>query len=196
MTKNIKALLGSEEFIRFLDALNEFCTLLRAVEATPTSHLLQQVDRLLPLVYSTACVLPEYPWDEDEDYEDAESSDFDGLRVQLDMRNRITAKLGELDRYSVVFDAIGSDDREVVGGSLAEDLSSVFADLLQPLKLFQQGDEPAIKQAIWDWGFGRKIHWGRHAVHAMNAVYSLVHQHYDGDEERFDVHSNSGLEGD
>ena len=191
MTKDLDDLLNSEDFATFIDSVEHFCRTLERLESLPRALFLQEMDRLLPLVYSTASVLPDYPWDEDEDDgDDRQDASLEQFAKELDMQKSLVDKLGHVDSYSFVFDPVDHGNREVIYGSLAEDLASVYADVRQPLALFRVGEEAGIKQALWDWGFGRKIHWGRHAVHAIGVIYSLVHQHYVEDEGTFDVASD------
>jgi hypothetical protein len=187
MSTWLQDLISGEDFASFLNSLEGFCATLERVESLPKATFLRDLDRQLPQVYSMASVLPAYPWDEDEDETHLEG-ELGGLVTQLDMCERIRRKLGPLDSYSFVFDPVDYGNKEVIDGSLAEDLASVYADLKQPLELFRSGGDAEIKQALWDWGSGRKIHWGRHGVHAMGVIYSLVHQHYDEDEG-FDLES-------
>jgi hypothetical protein len=101
--------------------------------------------------------------------------------------DQVANKLGRHERYSLVFDPANLAKREVIDGSLADDLADIYMELKNGLDLYRRDVDEAVRQAIWDWRFGRKITWGRHAVHAMSATYSLVHQHYDEDDEVFDV---------
>jgi hypothetical protein len=183
-------LMKGGEFDRFVDSVEGFCATLERVESLPRATFLQDLDRQLPQVYSAAAVLPDYPWDEEDDDNDTLGEGPGRLAKELDMYQRVRAKLGHLDVYSFVFDPVDHTNRDVIGGSLAEDLASVYADLKQPMELYRSGSEAEIKHALWDWGLGRKMHWGRHGVHAMGVIYSLVHQHYDEDEGTFDVKSD------
>lgn len=189
MTDWLDRLVGSVEFGRFLESIEQFCSTLERVESLPKVDFLRDMDRLLPQVYSAASVLPDYPWEEDEDNSSVDRPPAKKVAKQFDMRERLQKKLHDLDMYEVVFDPVDRGKQEVVQGRLSGDLASVYEELSDPLELYSSGREANIKQALWDWGFGRKAHWGRHAVHAMGAIYSLVHQHYDEDDG-FDIEAD------
>jgi hypothetical protein len=187
----LEDLISGQEFGHFVDLTEKYCSTCERIDSLPLVTFLLEIDRLLPQVYGAASVLPAYPWDDDEDGLDEHPSTCSQLDLERGMYDRMRKKLGCFERYDLVFDPYDSEGKEVIDGTLADDLASIYADLKSPLDLFRDGSEPAIKQALWDWGFGRKIHWGRHAVHAMAAVYSLVHSHYD-DDDGFDIAPEQG----
>jgi len=188
-------ILSSEEVHRFVEVVQQFCDVIERLESLPTPFFLERVDELLPLVYSRASGLPSYPWDDRDEDEEGGDNQLEARPTPTrnhagewkELYERIAKKLGPHERYSLIFDPFDSQYREIIDGSLADDLASVYLDLKESFELYRSDDEEALRQAIWDWRFGRKIHWGRHAVHAMSAVYSLFHEHYDEDDEVFDI---------
>jgi Domain of unknown function (DUF5063) len=174
----------------FIDVAERFCEAVDGLAALSKIDFLRQMDELLPLVYSTASALPSYPWDDDDDAEGEELQPKNArshLARWKPLYEAIEQKLGGLERYHQVFDPVHLTERDAIEGTLADDIASVYLDLKEPLEVYRIGTNAAVRQAMWDWGFGRKIHWGRHAVHAMSAIYSLVHSHYDEDDREFNV---------
>lgn len=197
MTAPGDEILHSDDVKCFVKVAERFCEVVERLAALSKLEFLQEMDELLPLVYSSASGLPSYPWD------DAARDEGHGTRQTPSLMkspaarghvakwkplyNQIANKLGRHERYSLVFDPVDLANREVIDGSLADDLAGIYMELKDGLDLYRRDVDEAVRQAIWDWGFGRKIHWGRHAVHAMSTIYSLVHQHYDEDDEVFDL---------
>ena len=88
-------------------------------------------------------------------------------------RQAIADKLGGEFYYEKVFDPFDPKDCEPVTISLAEDLADIYYDLREGLlRVPEHGPVPA--KAIWQWVFGLKNHWGRHAVGAIAAMHSLL----------------------
>jgi hypothetical protein len=75
------------------------------------------------------------------------------------------------DGYRAVFDPL--DDRRVeesvVASSLVDDLNDIYADLVDGLRLFDQG---RLNEAVREWRFGYYAHWGRHLAHAQSAIWT------------------------
>ncbi|HEV8574201.1 MAG TPA: DUF5063 domain-containing protein [Dehalococcoidia bacterium] len=174
----------------FIAAVERFCDVVDRLGTLSRVEFLRQMDELLPLVYSTASALPSYPWNdgEDENEELQPNRDVKGhLARWKPLNEAIENKLGGLEHYWNVFDPVHPTEHDAIDGTLADDIASVYLDLKDPLELYRIGTDAVVRQAIWDWGFGWKIHWGRHAVSALSAIYALVHTHYDEDDEVFDI---------
>jgi len=203
MTSTLDGLVN-DDLRRFVEAVQRFCEVIEQVESLPKAFLLQRMDELIPLVYHAAYYLPDYPWEDEDDDDDSEESlrEFrertqytDELKKSLRKRRAagspvegiLKRKLGSFDEYTFVYDPVDRDDREAIPGSLVDDLQSVYWDLKDALDLYNTGDELGIREAIWDWSFGRKHHWGCHAIRAMPVVHSLIRHHYDDDDRVFDI---------
>jgi hypothetical protein len=195
--------LVTDELRRFVEAVESFCEAVEQVERVPKALFVQRMDELIPLVYHAAYYLPGYPWDDEHDdseeswrafnerqeYTDAlgESLRKSQRQTRRSVEEALKAILGSLDEYRFVFDALDPTDREAISGSLVHDLASIYWDLKDALELYRTGDELGVREAIWDWSFGRKHHWGCHAIHALPVIHSLIHHHYDEDKRVFDI---------
>lgn len=78
------------------------------------------------------------------------------------------AGLESIDTYWMIFDPYR--DSEAVQGSLVEDLAEVLEDLHEGLDLWDRG---ALSMAVGHWTMTFAIHWGRHAIAAAFALYSV-----------------------
>lgn len=160
------------------------------------------MDELIPLVYHMAFYLPDYPWEDEHDESEEgwrvfnERHEYtDALKESLRSRRRghpsvedaLERKFGSYAEYRLVYDPVDPAEREAISASLVEDLSSVYWDLKDALELYRTGDELGIREAIWDWSFGRKHHWGCHAIQALPALHSLIQHHYDEDDKVFEI---------
>jgi hypothetical protein len=55
------------------------------------------------------------------------------------------------------------------------------------LKLFGRADDEDKAEALWEWRFGLSHNWGRHAIEALLPIHALINQHYDEDDQVFDI---------
>ena len=69
--------------------------------------------------------------------------------------------------YSFVFHPLEPNPKPV-GTSLADDLASIYKDLYEGSALLAAGG--SVEDVIWLWRINLQIHWGRHALGALEAL--------------------------
>ena len=72
--------------------------------------------------------------------------------------------------YREYFNPDSSLNDESVMGDIADDLLDTYKDIRTGLLLFDRGDTT---EALWQWTFLHRTHWGRHAVGAIFALHCL-----------------------
>jgi len=108
------------------------------------------------------------PLTEPSDQDAPEMPIEDARRLMLE----ISETLGETPRhYSFVFHPVQVIE-SVVGGDLAEDLASIYEDLHDGTALLATGG--SAEDVIWAWYIGFQIHWGRHALGALQAINDIL----------------------
>lgn len=98
------------------------------------------------------------------------------VRVEDEECNLVAAACRRLpfDFYGKVFDPLPIPPEETVIGSLTDDISDIYRDLVTELRAYEAGRRA---QAIWEWGFGLKHHWGDHATGAIRALHCWLASH-------------------
>lgn len=81
------------------------------------------------------------------------------------------AKRLPLDLYSKVFDPAEVPAEAPVVGSLADDLADVYRDVVTGLREYDRGNRA---EAIWQWSFCLRTHWGAHATAAIRALHEWL----------------------
>jgi hypothetical protein len=115
-------------------------------------------------LYLTALELPLEWSDELDDAPDAKGIS-DDERWAID--RSIAARLPFSD-YARVFDPFVFPPEEPVAGPISDDIADIYREVVGGLIEYEAG---RIAQAIWEWGFGLRSHWGRHATDAMHALH-------------------------
>ena len=72
-----------------------------------------------------------------------------------------------------IFDPLRDPPEEPVAGSLADDIGDIYRDVARGLVLFESGERA---EALWEWAFNFRIHWGAHATGAIRALHSYLAQ--------------------
>jgi hypothetical protein len=78
-----------------------------------------------------------------------------------------------LQIYWEVFDPIATSCEEPVAGSIIDDLGDIYRDVARGLVLFESGERD---EALWEWAFNFRIHWGHHATGALRALHAYLVQ--------------------
>ncbi len=60
-------------------------------------------------------------------------------------------------------------------------------DLKEGLILYARDSIEERADALWNWRFGLKHHWGAHATEAMLPIHRLMNYHYDEDDGTFET---------
>jgi hypothetical protein len=124
-------------------------------------------------LYNSALSLSE-PW--------SESLPEDIPDIQLATMNidAMTARVSQLpiQFYWDVFDPFEVPPKEPFERHLLDDIGDIYRDVAGGLVLF---DEGRADEALWEWGYNFRIHWGAHATSAIRALHAyLSHEHPDG----------------
>ena len=72
--------------------------------------------------------------------------------------------------YREFFDPDPTLEDEPVMGDIGDDLLDTYKDIKGGCLLFERGE---VAEALWQWSFLHRVHWGRHAVGALFALHCL-----------------------
>jgi hypothetical protein len=118
-------------------------------------------------LYNAAILLPS-PWSESLSSELAEA---EIQKSDLDLVLRRANAL-PFQFYFEVFDAFEKSP-EPVTGHITDDIGDIYSDVARGLVLYDRGQKD---EALWEWGFNLKIHWGEHATGAIRALHAYLAQ--------------------
>jgi hypothetical protein len=72
------------------------------------------------------------------------------------------------DLYGEVFDTVPMPPEQPVVGSLTDDITDIYRDVISGLREYEAGRRAS---AGWEWSFGLRQHWGAHAMGAIRALH-------------------------
>lgn len=146
----------------------EFCGLIERAGALGREELLVSLADKLPRLYAAGATLPNVAVSEDDHYEET----FTRAEWTL-LHESLKSVLGESDLYWTT-PASDEEDREMLAGSLTDDLADIYRDLMSGLRQLERGVPES--EVVWEWRFGLWTHWGNHAVEALRAVHAQLAQ--------------------
>jgi len=164
----------SRNVIEFVAVANEYCKYAEHASRLKGDELLRILQRILPLMYIKASLLPQLnPYFEDGNEKFVTESDWIGMHETL--RN----KFGTADDYLEVFDDKTNETEGPVISSISENMADIYQDIKDFLLLYQTGTAEVMNDALWECRMNFENFWGQKLVNAMRAIHKFI---YSGEE--------------
>jgi len=136
--------------------------------------MLRILQRLLPLLYLKASLLPELePFFKDENEKFITESDW--FRIN----DAFKVKFGTANDYLELYDEKYIESETPVPSSLAENMADIYQDLKDFLLLYQTGTQEVMNDAVWECRLNFENIWGQKLVNALKAIHKFI---YSGKE--------------
>ncbi len=164
----------SRNVIEFVAVANEFCKYAERASGLKGDELLKILQRILPLMYIKASLLPSLdPFFEDGNEKFVTESDW------ISVNDTLKEKFGTANDYLEVFDEKISDTEGPVLSSISENIADIYQDIKDFLLLYQTGTGEVMNDAIWECRMNFENFWGQKLVNAMRAIHKFL---YSGEE--------------
>jgi len=145
-----------------LESAREYCGLIEDTDEYSDVWLMRLLE-LLPRLHAQISLLSDVRLELDLPCE----ADLD---VRFELFSHLHALLGERDGYWLEFDGMPGG-AQAMTGSLADDLTDIYCELKNALRLVDVDLDPVI--ALQGLSQGYRVHWGQHLVDAERHLYSL-----------------------
>jgi len=164
----------SRNVIEFVAVANEYCKYAEHASQLKGDELLRILQRILPLMYIKASLLPGLdPFFEDGNEKFVTESDWTVIHETL------KKKFGTADDYLEVFDEKAIEAEGPVLSSISENMADIYQDIKDFLLLYQTGTAEVMNDAIWECRMNFENFWGQKLVNAMRAIHKFI---YSGEE--------------
>jgi hypothetical protein len=168
----------SRNVLEFVTVCNEYCTYIEQVETHAKKDLVPTLQKVLPLLYLKATMLPTINETSEEIPEKFVTEvDYHFLLGKLEV------KLGEHDAYQEVFDPNIQYSEGPVAGSIAENVMDIYQDVKDFLMAYRIGTEEVMEGALEECQQNFKHYWGQRLVNCLRALHSLVYGDVDLEDE-------------
>ena len=176
---NLNQLVYSKNVVEFVTVANEFCKLIENVNNYSVKANLQNLQKIMPLLYLKATLLPKTEKIIEEELEKYVSDlDYNSLHQKW------LQSLNEYDNYYEVFDPNIQFGDEMVTASISESLLDIYQDLKDFLIAYSLGDEEIMNDSLYDCVYHFEDFWGQRLVNLLRAVHMLVYGNVDFEENR------------
>jgi hypothetical protein len=176
----------SRNVVEFVAVANEFCKYAEHSSEIKGDEMLRIMQRLLPLLYLKASLLPSL----ETFFEDGNEkfvTEADWFRIHDAYRD----KLGTANDFLELSDEKLPDSEEPVLSSLAENMADMYQDLKNFLLLYQTGTSEVMNDAIWECRMNFENFWGQKLVNSMRAIHKFI---YSGEEIQRKENDNEEIE--
>jgi len=164
----------SRNVIEFVAVANEYCKYAEHASQLKGDELLRILQRILPLMYIKASLLPSLdPFFEDGNEKFVTESDWSLIHETL--KN----KFGTSDDYLEVFDERANETEGFVLSSISENMADIYQDIKDFLLLYQTGTAEVMNDALWECRMNFENFWGQKLLNAMRAIHKFI---YSGEE--------------
>lgn len=171
-------LVYSKNVIEFVTVASEYCGIVEKGTTTSPQETLQKLQKILPLLYLKAAMLPRTEQVMDDELEKYISElDYNVLHQKwLEM-------LGEHDSFYEVFDPEIQFGQETVTASISENLLDIYQDLKNFSIAYSIGNEEVMNDSLYECTYHFEEFWGQQLVNVLRAVHMLVYSTVDFNEE-------------
>jgi hypothetical protein len=164
----------SRNVVEFVAVANEFCKYAEHASELKGDELLKILQRILPLMYLKASLLPSLePFFDDGNEKFVTESDWNAINDIL------KEKFGTANDYLEVFDEKINDSEGAVVSSISENMADIYQDMKDFLLLYQTGTEEVMNDALWECRMNFESFWGQKLVNSMRAIHKFL---YSGEE--------------
>jgi hypothetical protein len=164
----------SRNVIEFVAVANEFCKYMEHVSELKGDELLKILQRILPLMYLKASLLPQLePFFEDGNEKFVSEADWTVINDTL------KEKFGRADDYLEVFDDKIMETEGPVVSSISENMADIYQDMKDFLLLYQTGTCEVMNDSVWECRMNFENFWGQKLVNSMRAIHKFI---YSGEE--------------
>lgn len=160
----------SHNVIEFVAVANEYCRYAEHASKVDGLEMLKIMQRILPLMYLKASLLPvlePFFGEGNEKFvtEDAWNAVHDTLRLKLGNANDFTREMSDT-----------LDDSGIpVPVTIAENMADIYQDIKDFLLLYQTGTSEVMNDAVWECRLNFENIWGRKLINILNAIHSFLY---------------------
>ncbi len=186
----------SKEVIEFVTVANQYCILLEGMNELSKKELIDQVHKILPLLYLKGTLLPKIEFCINEEGNEK----FVDEHLWQDIHGKLFKKIGKHDTYLEVFDPLIHDLDEPVTSSISEHLADIYQDIKDFIMLYRIGTNDIMNDAVWEVRLQFEQYWGQKLVNVSRALHNVYYsenpldeeeEQFSADDENHDIDTSS-----
>ncbi len=161
-------LIYSKFTIDFAKVAVDYCTWLEAIRKNKKEVFVDQITKILPLLYLKASVIPDI-----EENFDSELQSFISEDTYESIRSGVADILGEDDTYLETFHPDIQFSDTPVAAYISENLADIYQDLGNFISVFRHGEKETMTDSLSLCINNFKNYWGQKVLNALKALHHL-----------------------
>lgn len=177
MEENIEDIVYSKNVFEFVTVANEYCAFVEKGYEISQKDFFAKIQKLLPLLYLKAALLPELKAVNTEGCEK-----FVSLEEWELINNIMTTVLGDFNSFNEVYDPLMQDNENSTTVSIAENIADIYQDLKDFINLYNIGSLEMMNDAIYECKNNFKKYWGQRLVNILRPIHYIFYGNKKLDE--------------
>ena len=177
--EELNSIVYSKNVIEFITVANEFCSFLERSEEFESHTYLSRLQKILPLLYLKASLLPEFELEAEDDLEKFVTEiDYNTIREKIIMHT------GGGDDYQEVFVSGMQFSESALPASISENIADIYQEMKDLVMSFRTMNDEVMEQAIWECNNNFSHLWGQTLVNSLRAVHNLIYSDNKEDDQK------------
>lgn len=176
--EGLNSLVYSKNVIELITVANEFCSFLERSDDMESSGFLSHLQKILPLLYLKASLLPAFEFESDDEAEK--------FVTELDynlIQQKVLHHTGASDDYQEVFLSGMQFSESALTASISENVADIYQDMKDLVMSFRTMNDEVMAQAIWESQNNFAQLWGQKLVNCLRAVHNVIYGENSQDED-------------
>ncbi len=173
---DVKDIVYSRNVVEFVTVAKEFCAFLESCEKHTARSFVGACNKVLPLLYYKATLLPET-----EPVYDENNEQFVTEGDYSTIEGKVEYLLGQHNQFIEVNDPRADELTGLYTASIAEYIADIYQDLKNFVLRYQVGNTYVMNDALWECTNNFKDFWGIRLANLIRAFHILAHQNIDLD---------------
>lgn len=162
-------LLYSQTTIEFVTLASEYCAFVTNVSKLKQKEFVEKSQKLLPLLYFKATVLPQIDKQTEGELQETVSE------IEYNIVYTNTAeKLDTKDVFVDVYEPARQESSEANNLSMSECFADIYQDLKNFIDSYQTGVEEIMYEALWQCNYNFQEIWGPRVIALLNEIHNLA----------------------
>ena len=172
-SNNFELPVYSRNVVEFVTVAVEYCNFIEKSQEISSLEFSQAINKILPLTYLKASMLPNI-----ESEEENSTEDFVTEEIYNFILSSISSKLGENDLDCEVPET-ASQNEENTTATLSEIIADIYQDLKNFVMSYRTGEEYIMNEALWVCKQNFEQFWGIRLLAAQTPFHKLIYGNRD-----------------
>ena len=167
--EGLNSIAYSKNVIEFITVANEFCSFLERSDDLETPVFLGRLQKILPLLYLKASLLPEFEFEAEEELEKfVTETDYNLIQ------QKVLEHTGASDDYQEVFISGMQFSESALTSNISENVADIYQEMKDLVMSFRIMNDEVMEQAVWECRNNFASLWGQTLVNCLRAVHNLI----------------------